>query len=365
MNFVSLFPETENVHLIKDVGMIPYVMKKNFNMNSYIAAYKNPELYYLNNEVKGLKKIDIDKFCSKSIINVSFYLIKKAKEIDVLNLYHLSKATQLWINIYKFFNKKGRVYLKLDTNYKVACELLRSPVDRYFIKRTLKKCNLISAETIDVKGLIEQKVHCSVEHIPNGVLKNSVKVFPKAKEKIIMSVGRLGTTPKNSELLIDSFIEAINYIDCEWKLYMVGPVTEEFMNYCKMRLDTDEKKRRVCFLGNITDRDELEELYVKCTVFAMPSRWEGFSLAGVEALAHGDYLLTSDLECFKEMTNDNRFGCTCENGNLKQYTDSLIEVCKNFEDKKNIVDYNQLISFVNDNYTWEKVCSIIYNKLIK
>ena len=37
--FLTLFPELENVHLMKDVGMIPYIMHKEFGYDSYIASY--------------------------------------------------------------------------------------------------------------------------------------------------------------------------------------------------------------------------------------------------------------------------------------------------------------------------------------
>ena len=41
MNFVTLFLPTENFHLTKDVGMIPYIMYKYYGYNSTIVSYDN------------------------------------------------------------------------------------------------------------------------------------------------------------------------------------------------------------------------------------------------------------------------------------------------------------------------------------
>ena len=39
MRFVTLFPECENVHLMKEQGMIPYFMSKEYNMDGVVACY--------------------------------------------------------------------------------------------------------------------------------------------------------------------------------------------------------------------------------------------------------------------------------------------------------------------------------------
>ena len=46
IRFTTMFPLIENIHLVKDVGMIPYSMKKYFNYDSSIVTYKNLEYKY-------------------------------------------------------------------------------------------------------------------------------------------------------------------------------------------------------------------------------------------------------------------------------------------------------------------------------
>ena len=126
--FVTLFDRTENFHLVKDVGQIPYHMYKEFDYNSKIVTCKNDSDYsYLTDEVKGLEiefvsKIKLFKFN----LGVIFYLIRNAKKIDILNQFHIRNYTMLYALIYKLFNKKGINYIKTDSNEKEI--LLRTSI---------------------------------------------------------------------------------------------------------------------------------------------------------------------------------------------------------------------------------------------
>ena len=56
MNFVTLFLRMKNVHLLKDVGMIPYILHRDYGVDSTMVSMKNEEKYpFLNKEVSGLK----------------------------------------------------------------------------------------------------------------------------------------------------------------------------------------------------------------------------------------------------------------------------------------------------------------------
>ena len=85
--FCTIFPPAENVHLLKDVGMIPYVLYKEYGYNSTIACFNNGTYPALNGEVKGLKIdfIDTDKNYKfgKPSFHVVKYIFGKAKHIDV------------------------------------------------------------------------------------------------------------------------------------------------------------------------------------------------------------------------------------------------------------------------------------------
>ena len=115
--FVTVFPVTENVHLIKDVGQIPYTLHKHHGYDSTIVCYQNSESYpNLDGEVEGLRISFLTQqgrklFQERAVLN---YLKEQAKNIDVLNLYHLTKETIYYGLYYKKLNPKGVLYVKMD-----------------------------------------------------------------------------------------------------------------------------------------------------------------------------------------------------------------------------------------------------------
>lgn len=361
--FVTLFPELENVHLMKDVGLVPYVMFKEFGYDSYIASYRSDKLEYLKTNVKGLKILGIEKYSKKAVVNVSIFLLRYAKRIDILNIFHMSRASMVWIGLYKFLNKSGKVYLKLDTNLQEASNEIADGISFHFIKRNICKCDLITSETEDVKNLLEKTFFCNIIHLSNGVLESDIYFPMEKKEKIIMTSGRLGTSQKNTEMLIEAFAGAVQNISEKWILLLVGSMTEEFKKYVKKKIRESHLTKRIILYGYVGNREELASLYSKCTIFTMPSKWEGFPLSAVEAAARGDYLLASDLPCFIEITDYGKYGTVFENGNLEAYVKSMTEICSCIDNGNWNVDYSGMEKHVRKNYSWERICRKINDEL--
>ena len=113
MRFVTLFLKTRNVHLTKDVGMLPYLLHKLHATDSSVVTYKNDEEYsYIDDEVKGLKLEFVEKTGGGIIFDGVRYLAQNASKIDVLNTYHLNLSSYVYGIVYKRFNPNGRIYLK-------------------------------------------------------------------------------------------------------------------------------------------------------------------------------------------------------------------------------------------------------------
>ena len=140
--FVTLFPETDNSHLTKDVGMIAYVMGKHYNFDSKIVAYNNGSYPYLEKELLGFNIEFLEKVKGDPEVDGMYYLIDNAEKIDVLHLFHLNARSLNWIKLFKKLNPQGKVYLKLDANMYITYEEFSdSKID------ILKKCSLITVET--------------------------------------------------------------------------------------------------------------------------------------------------------------------------------------------------------------------------
>lgn len=62
-------------------------------------------------------------------------------------------------------------------------------------------------------------------------------------------------------------------------------------------------EQHVFFLGALPDRD-LRRCYETCTAYVMPSRWEGFGLVFLEAMAHARPIIASQCDAAPEVLGD-------------------------------------------------------------
>lgn len=369
-SFVTIFTETENFHLVKDVGQVPFFVHKSGIYNGELVSYQNNAEYpYLEDEVKGLKLTFINKaghFIShqKSILK---FLISSSKKIDILNLFHFKRENILYLLVYKSLNPKGRAYVKLDmdilffknynsfffSNYKLKNYLLKGLVQAHF-----KLTDLFSVETEEAAEYLK-KVYPELENklicVPNGVDNEfidrsiAVKTFEK-KENIILTVGRIGTDQKNTEL----FLESLLLTDLEdWKVYIIGPIEKSFEPYIKNYfVKNPDLKDKIFFTGNISDRKEIFDWYNRAKVFCMTSRYEGFPLAFSEALYFGNYIITAPLSCSSFVTDHGRLGYVSE-ANPADFAAAIKNtIAKGFL-KPDL--YQAIRSFSKLNLTWPRI----------
>jgi len=376
--FVTIFTDAENFHLVKDVGQLPYFMFKTEGYDAELISYKNNEEYpYLNKEVKGLKLTFIpDKgrifYFELGILS---YLWPSSKSINVLNLFHFKKDHLLYLLIYKTLNPKGKAYIKLDMDILFFKDFNAFLYSKYSIKNYLLKgitkwmfklTDVFSVETEEAKAYLlrvypelEQKLFC----IPNGVdnlyLDEEIKLRPwEEKENIIITVGRIGTFQKNTEL----FLEALKEVELNnWKVYILGPVEEDFQNYIKQYfLEHPQLKNRIIFTGNISDRKELFEWYNRAKVFCLTSRWESFGIVFSEALYFGNYIITSPVSSAAYITDNGKYGTIAE-AEASKFSKAIQESIEpGFLTTQR---YEEIRSFAKKNFTWTGIIKKLSDKL--
>ena len=379
-SFVTIFPDTENFHLVKDVGQIPYFMGKTGEYDSTIVSYKNsPEYPYLEKEVKGLKISFIprsEKFLY-SDISILKYLYSESRNIDVLNLFHFKRDNILYLLLYKFLNPEGKTYVKLDidllffkkynsfffSTYRLKNYLLKS-----FTKLHLNLTDLFSIETEEARDYLikiypemERKLIC----IPNGVDDEFIsKTIPlktfEEKENIIITVGRIGTFQKNSELLLES-IQLTDLKD--WKVYIIGQIEESFNEYISNFFVKHPNLRdQIIFTGNISDRKELFEFYNRAKIFCATSRFEGFPIAFAEASYFGNYIISTPVSSLSQITDSGRLGVLAE-AKSEIFSKAIrIVISEGFLNR----DLDQEIKdFARINLTWQNIISRIINYFSK
>lgn len=363
LSFVTLLPGVSDVHLTKDVGMIPYTMQKNFGYDAYIACYDAETLTSQESQLDGLK-LDFIEPCSGSNdgngytfnqeIDGYAYLIKNSKKIDVLQLYHLVGRTFKWIELYKYLNPSGKIYLKLDADNGIKNVKISD-----YMKNILQICDLISVETIDLYNYLNNELGINVAYIPNGFYDAEGKTDIKYEEKenVICTVGRIGTTQKATEILMEAFLTVMDRLP-EWKLKIVGPVEESFFSYIEnyLKLNPDAR-HRVIFTGEINDKKDLKAEYLRSKIFCLPSRWESFGIALVEAISNGCYVIGTNIASVWDITKNKEYGDIFEIDDVNGLANSLLKAC-NDEDKLRKV-CKEVQEFAYNRFNWTNICAKI------
>ena len=382
--FVTLAPWIKNVDLCKDVGMIPYYFFKKYGFKSIIVSSKNDNYSYLKSEVKGLQLKFITNAKSEIKFNISVflliikYLIIKSKSIIILNVYHIRSQTAIWVILFKIFNPHGRIYLKcdidsdgiIDTHYLFIKKSFINLPKRLLILKLLQITDLISIETrgaysklVDfLKNININPEKC--HYLPNGFnvdryeSKFSLEKIWSKKENIILNVGRIGSKQKNTEKILESFIK-LNPKD--WKLVLIGPIEKNFTYF----LDDFFKKcpkimrNRIIFTGQIHDKAILYDWYCRSKIFYFPSRWEGFSLALIEAMFFMNYLVASRLDCTIDITENGRNGKLVEIEDVRSHMKGL-DYAINLSNNKLLEITSKVRRKIEKEYNWDKIAGKIY-----
>jgi GalNAc-alpha-(1->4)-GalNAc-alpha-(1->3)-diNAcBac-PP-undecaprenol alpha-1,4-N-acetyl-D-galactosaminyltransferase len=156
------------------------------------------------------------------------------------------------------------------------------PVSRLwsFLRRhTYRRCAALVVLTDEIADAMRPIARGRpIEVIPNGVQPPSTARKPGSQ--IILGVGRLEQA-KGFDRLIDAFAQ-IAERHPQWNLVLVGdgPQRAELERMVSSR----SLQSRVQFAGRV---DDPSTWYARADLFALPSRYEGFPNALLEAMAHG------------------------------------------------------------------------------
>ncbi len=132
-----------------------------------------------------------------------------------------------------------------------------------------------------------------------------------------LAVGRFSRQHKGFDLLIDAFHRFAQH-DSEWVLDIVGEGPEEALYRTKI---AEYKLQQRVFLHPFTN--DIQRYYSQAQVYVLSSRWEGFGLVLVEAMAHGLPVVSSNLPTSQEIMGD--FGIYFQNGDTAGLAAKLLE----------------------------------------
>ncbi|WP_163194456.1 glycosyltransferase family 4 protein [Clostridium thermarum] len=366
MKYYVLFPEAQNLHLIKDVGMLAYKMTQLFSAESYLACYNNDDYKYLESHVRGLKVDFIKKKFNNDLVDGIAYLKRRCKEIDCLQLFHVTLRSVVYGTVYKGLNPTGKLFLKLDCTDKLLSKIRG-------LKGLKKKLFHSFFDKVDVIGVEQERLFNEIKellpmfldkflYLPNGIdYRNSdyENIDFNDKENYILQVGRLGATEKNTELLVEAFNRAYEQFKDNWKLLLVGEYTEGFRKYIDdFMLKHPAMKDKIDLTGAIYDRERLQSIYRRTKIFCLTSLYESFGLVLIEAAASGNVIISTDVGVAREVIVNG--GIVVESPEVQSFSEALVRMANS--DLKEIC-YNN-IKMIKERYNWDIVAAKLFDKLM-
>ena len=130
-----------------------------------------------------------------------------------------------------------------------------------------------------------------------------------------LAVGRFSHQHKGFDLLIEAF-HIFTQLHSDWILDIVGEgVEEKLYKELIQKYHLEDRVYIHPFTNNI------QAYYSKAQVYVLSSRWEGFGLVLVEAMAHGLPVVSSDLPTSKEIMGE--FGLYFRNGDIEELAQRL------------------------------------------
>lgn len=373
---VSIFYFDANI-AGKDMFLVPKYLSNYLGMQGEIVYPINQDNIDFDDSYRNMKLTPIkslSKFHSTiwSEKEMAWWLIKNAKRIDVLCLFWLNQRNIIFAKIYKLLNPNGICYVKGDLGYTDFSKLPNKGFWSYFRKLFTKAIDIYSVETevnyeAIKQGLFGDHLRKSTVLMSNGFdielfenLNITKRHFDK-KENLLITVGRLGTAQKNNEMML----AALDGVDMyNWKFMLVGNVEAEFLKaFNEFILRNPDKRDKVLITGAIYDRAKLFDLYNKSKLFILTSNWEGMANVFPEALALGNYIITTNVSGSKEISDNERLGKIINIGDIDALRTALRDV---FESKVDLeTNYREAINFSDSNFNWRQLIAKVGDRIVE
>jgi hypothetical protein len=200
---IVIFEGLEPVHLGKDVGALPRALQTNENWD--VSLYSTSEYFTQSDYEKNVRLKFFTSFRNRKINKLLLFMniLKDAKKIDYLMAFHSSKDKPILFWLCKILNKNLTTYVKLDMGELSASTIIHKTLTESLFKKIVrsflsKSVDVFTVETKQVFEMIKElpQYKDKLHYLPNGFYADTPYDWVVPKEKMIISVGRIGTPQK-------------------------------------------------------------------------------------------------------------------------------------------------------------------------
>ncbi len=338
---------------------LEWAMRLNSDYNVFIIANKNSKLSQKAKENKlNIKEINISNF---SIFNPIkwVYFCKIINEINPdTAIINLSRQLKIFAPLLKINKTKKVIYAK-GSPTKVRNNFINKYILTNFVSDML--CNSVATATNSFKqfpkDLFLNKIHI-IYHCLD--IENYDKINVEIKHKInnnkliIKSLGRI-SPEKNQIIFIELAKELINK-NINFEISIGGDGID--FNKLKDLIIENNLQNHIKLNGFITDT---KQFLSDGDLFILPSKWEGFGLVKLEAMALSLPIIAFNNSSNPETIIENQTGYLIPNNDIQEMANKIELLFKNSELKQQLGENNRklLEEKFNLNVIEQKIINLI------
>ncbi|HAT4119820.1 TPA: glycosyltransferase [Clostridium perfringens] len=323
-----------------DEELIKKISNKNVKILFLNRSEGGRKIHYIRKYIKIVKENSIDIIHCQCVNSSKFSAICKLINKDI-KIVHTVHATNIFSNL----KKTDIIFENLMLDKIIA------------ISKAVENEILNSGINSNKVELVYNGIDFSKFNIKNKCIKN--------KEKInIGCVARIDPKAKGQDILIRAIKEISDTksnIDC----YFAGEVNKN-EDYVLIKLKNLANElnveRNIHFLGKI---DNISGFLDDIDIFVLPSRYEGFGLALVEAIACKVPVIASNIDGPKEILKNGELGELFEKENYIDLAKKIIELINNENLEKINKSYNEVKKRYSIGLTVDKLRDIYVDSRVK
>jgi GalNAc-alpha-(1->4)-GalNAc-alpha-(1->3)-diNAcBac-PP-undecaprenol alpha-1,4-N-acetyl-D-galactosaminyltransferase len=391
-NLVYYSPYLQNIHITKDGVQIPNAISELRGYKSFIISNNEINEVELKKYAPQVRIIILKKiFANCDIVsgintfllrfklsinrrfepfNFILFLLLNLRKVDYLYLYNFGTNADFDVVVfglfYKLFNPEGILHIRIEHSIPNLDKTFPLIDSRGLIPKLKNSLIKLFMKKVSIIGLVDDSNFTAAKSFPylwefaqsklrlqyNGyrLFYDKITDFNE-RENYITIIGRLYSEEKGLKLLLEALIE----IDLrDWKVLLLGEIDDDTLFYIDNFLkNNNHLQGKLEIVGNITDRQLYHEYLNKCKIFCTPFKYDGMSLALVEALSYGIVPVVPSHRGNIISTDNGNAGMLFPLGDIKTITLQLQELINN-EEKLMAMSKNA-IKFAEENFQWNKI----------
>lgn len=245
----------------------------------------------------------------------------------------------------KLFMPKVKIYNTVhDVNNYSKYNKIQVILGNIMCKKIVAISKAVEKEILD-KKVPSGKVEVIYNAIDTDRFKCSERIKPDKDNIVIGNIARVYPEKKGQDLLVRA-VALLCERGYNVKCIFAGEPMKGNIKYIDELVKLAEELNvadKVDFLGNVMNVPEVIE---KIHIFALPSRFEGFGISVIEAMAMERLCVVCDIEGPSEIVSSEKLGYTFKKGDYIDLADKLESAVNNY----NSFDFDYIRNYVEDKY---------------